>query len=167
MSSSKKTDVVAVVAEPHRRNHSTDAAMGSDFHSEKTTTLINSILTVTLKTEMVDGLESLKREPKDVGKGYMLSVLSGSADGPPEVISCQEAGLPERGEATGYVFALKANVIFKQDTTAAEEPIVLMLESKHAWQPNMFITVRSYTFDCEMHIENSPGLGYTLYYFLA
>ncbi|KAJ1639630.1 hypothetical protein T492DRAFT_832863 [Pavlovales sp. CCMP2436] len=111
--------------------------MGNDLNSEKTTTLINSILTVTLKVDIIDAIEAMKREPMDVGKGYKLSVLSGMVDGPPEVIACKTAGLPDRGEATGYVFAF-------EDTTTSEEPLILKLETSNWWEPNIYLTVRDY-----------------------
>ena len=89
-------------------------------------------------------------------------MLDGEISAPPQVLSATSAGLPERDEATGYIFAFDAEVLFE-----SSDALSVMLESKNWFQPDIFLDVRRYRLSGKVHFETSPGLGYLLWWFHA
>ncbi|KAG8463078.1 hypothetical protein KFE25_001851 [Diacronema lutheri] len=124
--------------------------------------MLNAMLSVLVKPEIVDNLNTMKRKPKSIGRGYRLRVLDGEISAPPQVLSATSAGLPERDEATGYIFAFDAEVLFE-----SSDALSVMLESKNWFQPDIFLDVRRYRLSGKVHFETSPGLGYLLWWFHA
>lgn len=124
--------------------------------------LINALLSVVVRPEIVDNLNSLKRRPRYIGRGYRLCVLDGLIEKPPEVLSAKSAGLPARGEATGYVLSFDCEVLFE-----SSQSLRIKLESMHSMRPNIYADIRSFRLRARVHIETSPGLGYMVWYFLS